>query len=142
MKHYDTDTDLVVGAGVQRPWPGALYAKPVVIHSHAKTGALRRSYLPEKTLDGFSGHYCGCDGLGSTDSFGMPLQGFGEGSEGVGGLSLKTLAVVGAAAVVRRRRRRDRRARCFSRHQPRVVGAGEGHRPRRGASLVCGEHGF
>jgi hypothetical protein len=73
MKHYDTNTDLVVGAGIQPPWPGALYNKPVVIHSHAHHGALRRSYLPEKTLDGFSGHYCG---MGSTDSFGMPLQGF------------------------------------------------------------------
>lgn len=81
MKHYDpvfdTNRDLVVGAGVQAPWPGALYAKPVVIHTHAHTGALRRSYLPEKTLDGVSGHYCGA-GLGSTDSFGMPLQGWGD----------------------------------------------------------------
>lgn len=94
MKHYDTDTDRVVGAGVQAPWPGALYNKPVVIHSHAHHGALRRSYLPEKTLDGFSGHYCG---MGSTDSFGMPLQGFGP--FGAEGISLKTLAVVGAAAV-------------------------------------------
>lgn len=81
MKHYDpafdTDRDLVVGAGVQAPWPGALYNKPVVIHAHSQRGALRRSYLPEKTLDGFSGHYCGMGcGLGSTDSFGMPLQGF------------------------------------------------------------------
>jgi hypothetical protein len=75
MKHYDTSTDLVVGAGVQAPWPGALYNKPVIIHSHASHGALRRSYLPEKTLDGFSGHYCG---VGSTDSFGMPLQGLGD----------------------------------------------------------------
>lgn len=76
MKHYDTSTDdLVVGAGVQAPWPGALYNKPVVIHSHSSHGALRRSYLPEKTLDGLSGHYCG---VGSTDSFGMPLQGLGE----------------------------------------------------------------
>jgi len=75
LKHYDTSTDLVVGAGVQAPWPGALYNKPVVIHSHSSHGALRRSYLPEKTLDGLSGHYCG---VGSTDSFGMPLQGLGE----------------------------------------------------------------
>lgn len=77
MKHYDpafdTDTDLVVGAGIQAPWPGALYNKPAVVHAHSHHGALRRSYLPEKTLDGFAGHYCG---MGSTDSFGMPLQGF------------------------------------------------------------------
>jgi hypothetical protein len=96
MRHYDTDIDRVVGAGVQAPWPGALYNKPAVIHSHANTGALRRSYLPEKTLDGFAGHYCACGELGSTDSFGMPLQGFGIGEDG---LSLKTLAVVGAAAA-------------------------------------------
>lgn len=89
MKHYDTDTDLVAGAGVQAPWPGALYAKPVVIHSHAHTGALRRSYLPEKTLDGFSGHYCG---VGSTDSFGMPLSGTEDGSS-PGGTLVKGLLV-------------------------------------------------
>jgi hypothetical protein len=95
LKHYDTDIDLVVGAGVQAPWPGALYNKPVVIHAHSQTGALRRSYLPEQTLDGFAGHYCGA-GMGSTDSFGMPLQGI-DFSSGV--FSLKTLAVVGVAAV-------------------------------------------
>lgn len=101
MKHYDpafdTNRDLVVGAGVQAPWPGALYSKPVVIHSHSKHGALRRSYLPEKTLDGFSGHYCCGDvaGLGSTDSFGMPLQGFDFAS-----MSPTKIAIgVGAVAV-------------------------------------------
>jgi hypothetical protein len=99
VKHYDpafdTNRDLVVGAGIQPPWPGALYNKPVVIHSHAHHGALRRSYLPEKTLDGFSGHYCGCDGLGSTDSFGMPLQGFDFAS-----MSPTKIAVgVGVAAI-------------------------------------------
>lgn len=91
MKHYDTDTDRVVGAGVQAPWPGALYNMPVVIHSHAQTGSLKRSYMPEQTLDGFSGHYCG---MGSTDSFGMPLQGFGDMMS-----SWKTWAMVGAAAA-------------------------------------------
>jgi len=79
MQHYDpvldTNTDLVVGAGIQAPWPGALYNKTAVVHSHAHYGALKRSYLPDQTLDGVSGHYCGA-GLGSTDSFGMPLQGF------------------------------------------------------------------
>lgn len=90
--HYDTDTDLVVGAGVQAPWPGALYNKPVIIHSHSSHGALRRSYLPEKTLDGFSGHYCG---VGSTDSFGMPLQGLDESQKS----ALSTAAIVGIAAL-------------------------------------------
>ncbi len=91
MKHYDTDTDRVVGAGVQAPWPGALYSMPVVIHSHAQTGALRRSYHPEQSIDGFGQHY---DHIGSTDSFGMPLQGFGDMMS-----SWKTWAAVGAAAA-------------------------------------------
>lgn len=65
-----------------------------MIHSHASTGLLRRSYLPEQNLDGFSGHYCG---MGSTDSFGMPLQGFAP--FGADGISGKTLAVVGVAAL-------------------------------------------
>ena len=99
MSHYDTDTDLVVGAGVQAPWPGALYNKPVIIHSHANHGALRRSYLPEKTLDGFAGHYFGCcgdvAGLGSTDSFGMPLQGLEESQKS----ALSIAAMVGVAAL-------------------------------------------
>jgi hypothetical protein len=90
--HYDTDTDLVVGAGVQAPWPGALYNKPVIIHSHASHGALRRSYLPEKTLDGFSGHYCG---VGSTDSFGMPLQGLDESQKS----ALSTAAMIGVVGL-------------------------------------------
>lgn len=98
MSHYDTDRDLVVGAGIQAPWPGALYNKPVVIHAHSQRGALRRSYLPEKTLDGFSGHYFGCcgdvAGLGSTDSFGMPLQGFDFGAS-----PAKIALGVGAVAV-------------------------------------------
>ena len=72
MRHYDTDTDLVVGSGVQAPWPGALYNMPTVIHTHAQTGSLVRSVMPDKTLDGFSGHYCS---VGSVDSFGMPLSG-------------------------------------------------------------------
>ena len=93
MRHYDTDTDLVVGAGVQAPWPGALYNKPVIIHSHSSHGALRRSYLPEKTLDGFSGHYCG---VGSTDSFGMPL-GSTPPEEGMSKTSIA--AIVGIAAL-------------------------------------------
>lgn len=106
MKHYDTDRDLVVGAGVQKPWPGALYAKPAVVHTHAHTGALRRSYLPEKTLDGFSGHYCGCDGLGSTDSFGMPLQGFMSEDGKVNWKAIGIAAVLaGAAFVVLKRAR-------------------------------------
>jgi hypothetical protein len=92
MRHYDTDTDLVVGAGVQAPWPGALYNKPVIIHSHASHGALRRSYLPEKTLDGFSGHYCG---VGSTDSFGMPLQGLDESQKS----ALSTAAMIGVVGL-------------------------------------------
>ena len=91
MKHYDTSTDLVVGAGVQAPWPGALYNKPVIIHSHASHGALRRSYMPEKTLDGFSGHYCG---VGSTDSFGMPL---GSAPEDMSKTSI--VAIIGVAAL-------------------------------------------
>ena len=90
--HYDTDTDLVVGAGVQAPWPGALYNKPVIIHSHASHGALRRSNLPEKTLDGFSGHYCG---VGSTDSFGMPLQGLDESQKS----ALSTAAMIGVVGL-------------------------------------------
>ena len=92
MRHYDTDTDLVVGAGVQAPWPGALYNKPVIIHSHSSHGALRRSYLPEKTLDGFSGHYCG---VGSTDSFGMPLQGLDESQKS----ALSTAAMIGVVGL-------------------------------------------
>jgi hypothetical protein len=95
MKHYDTSTDLVVGAGVQAPWPGALYNKPVVIHSHSSHGALRRSYLPEKTLDGLSGHYCG---VGSTDSFGTPLQGLGE-TPSMSATSIALTAGVAALAL-------------------------------------------
>jgi hypothetical protein len=95
MKHYDTSTDLVVGAGVQAPWPGALYNKPVVIHAHSSHGALRRSYLPEKTLDGLSGHYCG---VGSTDSFGMPLQGLGE-TPSMSATSIALTAGVAALAL-------------------------------------------
>lgn len=93
VKHYEDDVDTVTTAGVQAPWPGALYNKPVVIHSHASTGMLRRSYMPEQNLDGFSGHYC----MGSTDSFGMPLQGFSP--FGADGISGKTMAVVGIAAL-------------------------------------------
>jgi hypothetical protein len=92
VSHYDTDTDLVVGAGVQAPWPGALYNKPVTIHSHSSHGALRRSYLSEKTLDGLSGNYCG---VGSTDSFGMPLQGLEESQKS----ALSIAAMVGVAAL-------------------------------------------
>jgi hypothetical protein len=95
LKHYDTSTDLVVGAGVQAPWPGALYNKPVVIHAHSSHGALRRSYLPEKTLDGLSGHYCG---VGSTDSFGMPLQGLGE-TPSMSATSIALTAGVAALAL-------------------------------------------
>lgn len=91
MKHYDTDTDLVVGAGVQAPWPGQLYNMPVVIHTHAQTGSLKRSYHAEQPIDGFGQHY---DHVGSTDSFGMPLQGFGDMMS-----SWKTWAVVGVAAA-------------------------------------------
>lgn len=67
--HYDgDDSDNVVNAGVQPPWPGALYMKPVNLHTHASTGRLRRSYMKGQNLDG----------LGSTDSFGLPLQGLGS----------------------------------------------------------------
>lgn len=90
MNHYD-DVDRVVGAGVQAPWPGALYNRPVVIHSHARTGSLVRSVMPDQTLDGFSGNYC-C--MGSTDSFGLPLSGTDEAS--VGSTIAKGL-LVGAA---------------------------------------------
>lgn len=94
MKHYDTDTDLIVGAGVQAPWPGALYNKPAVVHAHSHRGALRRSYMPEQTLDGVSGHYCG---MGSTDSFGMPLAGAIEASDKEG---VSLLAWAAGAATV------------------------------------------
>lgn len=107
MKHYDTDTDRVVGAGVQAPWPGALYSKPAVVHAHSQRGALRRSYLPEQTLDGFSGHYFGCcddvAGLGSTDSFGMPLQGFYFASVSPAKIALGVGAVAVAAYFILKR---------------------------------------
>jgi hypothetical protein len=106
VKHYNTDRDLVVGAGVQAPWPGALYNKPAIIHTHASHGALRRSYLPEKTLDGFSGHYCGCDGLGSTDSFGMPLQGFMSEDGKVNWKAVGIAAALAGAAFVAFKRMR------------------------------------
>lgn len=72
-KHYDgDDSDAVVTAGVQPPWPGALYMKPINVHTHASAGRLRRSYMKSQNLDGFGA------GLGSTDSFGLPLQGLGS----------------------------------------------------------------
>lgn len=93
MRHYDTDTDLVVGSGVQAPWPGALYNMPVVIHSHARTGSLVRSVMPDQTLDGCSGHYC----VGSLDSFGMPLSGTDQDSSAT--KTILTGVLVGAIVV-------------------------------------------
>lgn len=86
-EHYDVDR--VVNAGVQPPWPGELYMKPVNLHTHAATGLLRRSYMPNQNLDG----------LGSTDSFGLPLQGLDDNKDNQSKTGLIAFIALAAFAI-------------------------------------------